>query len=342
VFPSVLNKMKPYYLILSLLFVGMYSCVPKITHSFANENVSLVPDYSVEKNWAVLPFREDAADVVPKDEEWISDSLKTVDVFFVYPTIYTKGSNWLVSVDDKKWNKKIDKTAIRFQASTFNKTGRVYSPRYRQAILHSFVDDTGNGREALDYCYSDVKAAFEYYMEHYNQGRPIVLAAHSQGTFHARQLMKEFFDNPKDKEQLVCAYLVGFRVDEGDYEFIKFCDEPDETNCYVGWATYKEGHKPNFKPRIIDFVMANKSVNPISWQTDTLEAESKSAVLLGIEKKKRFKTKARVKDGLVWVKTKTPIARRWTNLHVMDYNLFWNDIRENVALRVEKYWERRR
>lgn len=333
--------MKIYYFSFLILLTSLSSCVPKITHPFSEEDVSVVPDYSLEKNWAVLPFRDDAADVIPKNEEWVPDSLKTVDVFFVYPTIYTKGTNWLVSLDDKKWNKKIDNSTIRFQASAFNQVGRVYSPRYRQAILHSFVDDTGNGREALDYCYADVKSAFEYYLKHYNNGRPIVLAAHSQGTFHARQLMKEFFDNPRDKEQLVCAYLVGFRVEEESYEHINFCDDAEDTNCYVGWATYKEGHKPNFKPRIIDFVMANQSVNPISWKRDTVETESQSAFLLGVKKKKRYKTKARVKDNVVWVKTKTPIARRWKNLHVMDYNLFWNDIRENVALRVEKYWEKR-
>lgn len=43
------------------------------------------PDYSMPENWAALPFRVDAADAVPKGEEWIDDARKTVDVFYIHP-----------------------------------------------------------------------------------------------------------------------------------------------------------------------------------------------------------------------------------------------------------------
>ena len=53
----------------------------------------------------------------------------------------------------------------------------------------------------------DVKAAFQYYLEHYNNGRPIIIASHSQGTTHAKRLLKEFFDGTALQHQLVAAYL---------------------------------------------------------------------------------------------------------------------------------------
>jgi hypothetical protein len=52
------------------------------------------PDYSLTANWSALPFRLDAADKIPSDEKWVDDSLKDVDVFYIYPTIYRNGNTW--------------------------------------------------------------------------------------------------------------------------------------------------------------------------------------------------------------------------------------------------------
>lgn len=78
------------------------------------------PDYSLSGNWAALPFRIDAADVVPKGEVWIDDSLKKVDVFYIYPTIYLKGKTWNADVSQKLLNNRIDKYPVKFHASVFN------------------------------------------------------------------------------------------------------------------------------------------------------------------------------------------------------------------------------
>jgi hypothetical protein len=40
------------------------------------------------------------------------------------------------------------------------------------------------------------------------------------------------------------------------------------------------------------------------------------------------------------VKTKTPIIRSMTNMHVADYNLFWYDIRQNVQHRINLFWKK--
>jgi hypothetical protein len=82
---------------------------------------------------------------------------------------------------------------VQFQASPFNQVARVYAPSYRQGIIKCFYDTTGTGEEALNFAYADVKRAFEYYMAHYNNGRPVIIASHSQGTRHARQLLERLF-----------------------------------------------------------------------------------------------------------------------------------------------------
>ncbi len=151
----------------------------------------IAPDYSQEKYWAALPFHEDVTDMTPRGEVWIDDSLKQVDVFYIYPTLYSHGKDWNADIDNRSLNRRIDHYPVKYHASIFNHVGRVYVPRYRQAHIDCYSDTTGSGNKAFELAYGDLRQAFEYYMAHYNQGRPIILASHSQGTTHSRRLLKE-------------------------------------------------------------------------------------------------------------------------------------------------------
>lgn len=293
------------------------------------------PDYSLKTSWSALPFQNDAADFLPFDEAPITDSLKEVDLFYIYPTLYIRGKTWNASIENKRLNKRIDKYPVKYQASVFNQTARVYIPRYRQAIIHSFYDTTGRGEQALDLAYEDIKQAFSYYLEHYNQGRPMILASHSQGTRHLRQLLSDFFDHDSLRlKQLVCAYAVGFEIDKDKYSTLRPCEDPEETGCYVTWSSFKEGHKPGKWAMLV----GNVCVNPISWRRDTLPSFSANdAILLSLRKRKTYPTQACIYQNYLWVKTKVPIVRHWVNLHLVDYNLFWYSIRRNAGQRVNAF-----
>lgn len=325
--------------------VGLSMClcvqaIAQLPEQFVAADQPPAPDYSLDAHWSALPFHDDTADEIPKGETWVHDSLKQVDVFYVHPTIYWKGDGWCAAMDDKKVNRRVDKFPVKYQASIFNQVGRVYAPRYRQAIIKAFSDSTGVGEEALEFAYADVKASFEYYLAHYNAGRPIILVSHSQGTRHCRQLMAEYFDTPARKAQLVCAYVVGFAIDPNQYETLTLCQSPDETNCYCTWATIKEGEQE--KADESKLLIGKTAVNPICWTTDTTWVESKGSVMLNIQRKKPFKTRAQLRDNVLWAQTNMPFVRGWEQLHFVDFNLFWYDIRDNVVLRVQNYFERNR
>jgi hypothetical protein len=323
--------MKVIYLTACLVMaLGAYAQLPK---QFKAENQCTAPDYSNEKYWSALPFREDAAFVTPNGEQWKNDSLKEVDVFYIYPTLYRKGNTWCADVNDEKLNKKLDKLPVKYQASPFNKVARVYAPRYRQAHIDSFSDSTGVGRQALDFAYGDVKAAFEYYLKYYNNGRPIIIVSHSQGTCHARRLLKDYFDTPDMKKKLICAYVVGYGIFPEQYQLLKPCGNAAETNCYVTWSSFKEGYEPEEGSVLVGKV----NVNPVSWKTDTVTACGKGGILLSINRKKYYCTKAKVQGGYLSVKTNMPFVRKWKVMHLVDFNLFWQEIRENVALRAAEY-----
>ncbi len=307
-------------------------CVAQNLGNFKPELQPSAPDYSVEKNWSALPFRKDAGDFTLKKETWISDSLKAVDVFYIYPTLYRKGNTWCADLNNEKLNKQIDKFPVRFHTSIFNSIARVYAPRYRQAIIESFYDTTGNGNKALDFAYQDVKASFEYYMKYYNHGRPIIIVSHSQGTAHARRLLKEYFDTPDMKKQLVCAYIVGYGIYPENYTVLEPCLNPTQTNCYVSWASFKDLHIPSKN----NLLYGKFCVNPITWTTDTSKAFSKCGIFLNLNHKP-YATNAKIKDQYLWVNTKLPIVKRMKVLHVVDFNLFWYEIRKNASDRLKNY-----
>lgn len=303
--------------------------------TFSAADQPAAPDYTQDRYWSALPYRKDAADVIPPDEKWISDSLKEVDVFYVYPTLYSKGKTWNADLANKRLNKRIDKLPVRFQAGVFNASCRVYAPRYRQGNIKCYYDSI-NGPKGLDFAYQDVKTAFQYYLDHYNQGRPIIIASHSQGSNHSWRLLREFFDGKPLAKQLVCAYTVGMGVDTTWYKVLRPCGNATETGCYVTWSSFRTGYDPGK-----DVLRNPMCANPITWLRDTTLVPA-SASLGGIFLKIRrhrweHAASAQVHQDYLWVKTRLPLVRSWNVLHLVDYNLFWYDIRKNVADRVHAY-----
>jgi hypothetical protein len=320
--------------LLFLILSTSVFCQKNTLPPFRAEDQPAAPDYTLEKNWAALPFHPDNADIIPKTEQWISDSLKDVDVFYIYPTIYRKGPTWCADVNDEKLNKKVDNLPVRFQASVFNASARVYAPRYRQGIITCYYDSV-NGPKALDYAYQDVRRAFQYYLDHYNHGRPFIIASHSQGSGHAWRLLHEFFDGRALTKQLVCAYVVGMGVDPQSYQAIKPCGQPTETGCYVTWSSFKTGYDAH------GVLVGRVCVNPISWTRDSAlvpASASQGSIFLKIRHRKyEHAASAQIHHNYLWVRNTLPFVRSWNVLHLVDYNLFWYDIRKNVADRVKAY-----
>lgn len=322
-------------------FVTFYvTSFAQLPDTFVPENQPIAPDYTLEENWSTLPFREDNADIIPKSEEWVSDSLKKVDVFYIHPTMYKskKASSWTADLKNQKVNDKVDNSPIKYQATAFNQTARIYAPRYRQGHYEAYFRSLEFRNQVMDFAYQDVKSAFEYYLENFNDGRPIIIASHSQGTTHSRRLIKEFFDTEEKKKKLVCAYLVGYAIYKENYEALTPCKSPEETNCYITWASFKNGYE--YDGLEGDFLVGNVCVNPISWTIDTNTYKSKTSILLSVSSNKKYRVETKIKDNLLWINSKLPFVGGMNTMHIIDYNLFWYNIRNNVALRTEYYFNK--
>lgn len=328
---------------LSFLLLLISGCSKKY-HAFIQQyqfkEKTAIPDYNSLDYWAAHPWKKDPSDSIPKPlRSQKNDSL--VDVFFLHPTTYTDiRAGWNASVNDVYINAKTDYSSILYQASVFNQHCRIFAPRYRQAHISAFFINNDETRSAFDTAYSDIKRAFEFYLEHYNNNRPIIIAGHSQGALMAERLLKEFFDGKSLQQKLVVAYIVGWSIPENSFEKITGCTDSLQTNCFCGWRTFKENYIPVYirNEQTVSFV-----TNPLSWTTTneyiSLE-KNKGSVLRDFNKIIRHTTDAQIHNGVLWAnKPKFPgaIFYQSKNYHIGDINLFYMNMRENIEQRIFSY-----
>jgi hypothetical protein len=303
------------------------------------------PDYSKPECWAALPQRVDLADRTPiypgvRDEQAEAE----VDVFFLHPTSLLGGKKgedvWNADVRDQRLNDATDKSPILYQATAFNGAGKVYAPRYRQAHYYGFfTKDKASSQQAWKVAHEDVVAAFKYYLANYNQGRPFIIASHSQGAGHAIQLIQEEIEGKALQNQLVVAYLLGWPVEKNKFKKLKPCTTPTETGCFCSWRTFER--KYGLKNAKADSVLVT---NPIDWTIGdghhVPKEASKGTVLYKFEKVLPGISDAEACRGILLCtkpKFKGSILFRRKNYHAGDINLYYMDVRNNAQLRAKTY-----
>lgn len=337
------NQQITKYLLIVVAFVSISACASKPKGTFEDSTSTFAPDYSKGKYWAALPSSQDNADRTPKGMQDLQSEAKA-DVFYLHPTMYFGDRDydqWNAPINLNKINQTVDEVPMLFQATAFNAAGRVFAPRYRQAHIKSYFNkDTTSARKAFDLAYADVKSAFKYYIDNYNNGRPIIIASHSQGTTHAKRLIKDIIDGKPLQNQLVVAYLIGIPVEMDDYKSIKACQNKDETGCLVGWRTFKEGADPDFLDKESNILITN----PLSWTTDnTLAPKSmnQGAVLNDFDDEPtKGLVNAQIHKSILWCnkpKFRGSFLLVSKNYHKGDINLYYSNIRENAVHRVNQY-----
>lgn len=305
-----------------------------------------LPDYSNQQYWAAHPWKWDPSDSIPRPLRNYNIKDTNVDAFFIHPTTLLDNTDerWNAAIDDSLINIKTDYTTILYQASVFNGSCRIFSPRYRQAHLRAFfTDNKPEAAKAFEIAYSDIKKAFEYYLANLNKGRPIIIASHSQGTIHAARLLKEFFENKPLQKQLVCAYLIGMPISETYFTTITPCKDSVSTGCFVSWRTFKAGFADNRYISKEDF----KSIvtNPLSWKIDSSYVTNKfntGGVLKNFNKIKKGLVDAKVHANVLWTckpKFFGNIFFTKKNYHIGDINLFYSNIRQNVSTRINYFFK---
>jgi hypothetical protein len=217
-------------------------------------------DYADGKTWLCRPGRQDActvdldATVVKADgstsvEKFQAAADPKIDCFYVYPTV----SNDPTPNSDMNAGPE-EISVIKHQFARMASVCRTYAPLYRQVTLSALrARMLGKPMAGVDPVlgYNDVKAAWNYYLEHDNKGRGVVLIGHSQGSGVLTQLVKNDIDGKPIQSKIISVILGGSRLQVpvgkdvgGDFKSIPLCHSATQTGCVMNFASFRVDSPP--------------------------------------------------------------------------------------------------
>lgn len=305
-------------------------------------------DYALADNWLTVPSSDE----------------QPVDVFYLYPTTYMKQAEndpAICQIDNEMMRTNAVNSFNR-QATAFETVANIYAPYYRQADPMEALSMSEADRDALlkGEPKADVIAAFDYYINNYNDGRPFMLAGHSQGSNMLLYLLSDYMkEHPDVYSRMVAAYVIGYSVTE-DYlalnPHLKFAQGPADTGVIISYNT-EAPEITGKNPVIMEGALV---INPITWTRDTAPAgasENLGSIMLNpdgtvvLDEKGEFMQVMNFADATVDSEKGALIcssvdADKWAPgnalmpkgvFHSFDYPFYFFDIRENARTRAQSY-----
>lgn len=286
-------------------------------------------------------------------------------VFFIHPTSYISRDSWNAPMEPDGETRFRTGVFVRGQASAFNEVGDVYAPRYRQATFGAFLTNEEDSNRALGLAYQDVEAAFEAFLRQVDEGRPIVLAGHSQGGLHLTSLLRRrVATNPALRSRVVAAYVVGWPVSRAaDLAALGLpeCRTGEQAGCVLSWQSFAE---PADTSLITDTYDATTGFNDQSRRgtpfvctnplTGAADGAAPASANLGTLVPSEDLNTATIVPNAVPARCdggrgflligEPPNLTRYVlpgnNYHVYDYSLFWANVRADVARRLRAFQAR--
>jgi hypothetical protein len=167
-----------------------------------------------------------------------------IDCFYVYPTVSTAKS-----VAEPLAPEPASIATARAQAARFQSACRLFVPAYRQVTIFG-LEQALNGKAippaVIAQSTADVVSAWHDYLDHYNDGRGVVLLGHSQGAGQVISLLKAEVDkSPAERAKLVSAIALGGNLlvaqgkdVGGDLQNIPACRAQTQHGCVVAYSSF--------------------------------------------------------------------------------------------------------
>ena len=215
--------------------------------------------YSDPTHWTCRPDMADTCDddtsvtMINADgstevQTFAVDPDAPVDCFYAYPT----------ASEDATLNSDLiagrEKEVAFQQAARLSTSCRMFAPTYRSVTLAGLFNPAmpGDRTQAWLTPFEDIKDAWNHYLANDNQGRGVILLAHSQGTGQLVRLLKEVID-PSEAQRsiLISAIMLGgaVAVPEGEdigaaMQNIPLCRANDQTGCIMTYASFRDTAPP--------------------------------------------------------------------------------------------------
>lgn len=303
-------------------------------YHFTCDSLTSPPNYSSEYYWMALP---EVAD-------------KEVDVFWLYLTVFVSDKLWNMPVDVEN-NRVEAQITIPWQAAVFNEDCNIYAPYYRQACIGAFYAEKRDFDSAVKVAIEDSKSALLYYLKNYNNGRPFILAGHSQGSMITKELLKDEEIVPY-LDRMIAAYMPGwFITPEELSQYPQLAPVEDEAGN--GKVILFNSVENGYQDRSITINENSPSVNPLLWNTSGEKAERSlhlgaRVIIFGENGDYSFDTipdftsAQNIRGGLC---IERPGIVNKLNLnfagigiyHIYDYDFFYFNIKANLKKRIEEF-----
>lgn len=190
---------------------------------------------------------------------------KPADVFFLAPTMCLRT---VPNMDvQHPLDRALFRKAVEDEYGIYTDKARFYAPYYRQKSFVQYLNPA-----AQEVAYADARAAFRYYMEHDNGGRPFILAGYSQGAEQMLRLMKEELADEALARRMVAAYLIGWCVTAEsirDYPQLRPAQGERDTGVFISWNSEAAGVKHSM---LVPRGTVAHCINPLNWRTDATPA----------------------------------------------------------------------
>ena len=326
-------------------------------------------DYTDPGLWAALPGKASTAGELPEGVVSIAQ-VPEADVFYVHPTTYLSRDFWNAPLDDDMANTRVDKSMIRGHGSALSLAGQLYAPRYRQATFGAFFDESGDGVKAIGFAFGDVLSAFDNYIANRNNGRPFILAGHSQGSLHLIYLLQQRINGTALADRMIAAYIIGWPVsieaDLGALADIGPCEAADDTGCVISYQTFGADGDPSMILNYMDITVGLGGTpragttmlctDPLSWTIGGRADASQHLGAVAIPADRDIPlgpiiptfTGTRCSETGVLLLDRNPddawrdYMMAGENFHVYDYHMFYMNLRENAALRAKTWLDAHR
>ena len=295
-----------------------------------------VTDYSARENWAYYAEGENRA----------------ADLFIICPTVDTR-DEYNMSLDDQKTKGNFI-GALNMERGIYEESTRMFAPYYRQAAMKVYDLEAAEREPYMEMAYSDISAAFEYYLENENNGRPIILAGFSQGADMCYRLLKDYFGDDKLYDQLIAVYAIGWpctRELVDKYPQIKPAQSAEDIGVTVSFdCEAPEVEETTIYPAGTEAYV----INPLNWKTDSTRADKSENLGAcftdysgGIKTEEAGLCGCYIDEDRGIVKVTDIKAEDYPAIlpilpegayHIYDYQFFYRNLQENVKLRVERYF----
>lgn len=306
-------------------------------------------DYSDPANWLALP----------------SETPLDIDIVYLIPSACMDPEAGKVCAVDDPVMHTMGTAYYGMQATCFEGVGNIFAPWWRQvnaALLPTMAYDEIDELE-FSGPRTDVYAALDYFFENLNDGRPYILAGHSQGSRLISMVLAEYMlEHPDRYARMIAAYRIGDGLTK-EYlaanPHVKAAQGADDLGVCVSWNT--EGPANLGTPSLV--VPPNcVCINPLNWCVD--ETYASTDLNLGCAIPNAVEGTLTMMDGIAdahvdlargSVIVDAEACKPYTvtamlgnefesvfgpeSYHLCDYGFFYFNIRENAALRAQRWRE---